>query len=184
MSTPKKLRIRLLGDPVLRSVAQRVKSPRHPTIRKIVRDLVHTFEVYGGGGLSAPQVGHSLRIIVVGIRSSPRYPDIMPTRRHVMINPVFLTKSYSVEDGPEGCVSLPGLIALKVPRHASVRIQWTTPGGRVLEGCFTGTFARIIQHEMDHLDGLMFTDRLKNNKSLVSWKGYEKLCATDNVSQK
>ncbi len=173
----KTLQIRLLGDPILRKIAKPVKFPRHGLIRKFCARMKHTLLQSDAVGLAAPQVGQSLRIIMVGLKPSKRRPDCPVGELYVMINPQIITKSTRMMNGMEGCMSLPGLADTKVPRHARVRVRWTTQDGELRTQWFGGLLARVIQHEVDHLDGIFYTDRTKDNSSLMAWPEYEKLLA-------
>jgi peptide deformylase len=136
-------------------------------------DLLVTLEASGGVGIAAPQVFESLRLIVVASRPNPRYPKAPLMAPLVMANPELLWSSPEVEEGWEGCLSIPGLRGL-VPRFGRVGLRYQGLDGRVSDLELEGFPARIFQHELDHLNGLFFTDRITNNRHLVSESEYLK----------
>ena len=158
------LGIRIIGDPVLRTPAQEV-TEFGPEIQKLVEDMDQTMENVDGAGLAAPQVGVSLRVFAYQIGEE---------RGHI-INPVLeLSEDYQ-DDQVEGCLSIPG-IAAPVPRRRHVRATGFDKHGNplVLEG--EGMLSRCVQHETDHLDGILFLDRLPAEEKKAAWR---KLRATD-----
>jgi peptide deformylase len=146
-----KLEVRILGDPVLRAKAAPV-AQISDTTRQLIRDMFETMYAEDGVGLAAPQVGVSERIIVVD-------PHNDEMAAFALINPEILETSKETEKGEEGCLSIPGLRDL-VERSVRVVVRGTTPEGEPRELDLTGLPARIIQHEVDHLDGILFFDRL------------------------
>jgi peptide deformylase len=146
-----KLEVRILGDPVLRAKAAPVAQISEET-RQLIRDMFETMYAEEGVGLAAPQVGISERIIVI----DPHNDEIQP---FALINPEIMEVSKETEKGEEGCLSIPGLRDL-VERSVRVVVRGTTPEGEARELDLSGLPARIIQHEVDHLDGILFFDRL------------------------
>jgi peptide deformylase len=146
-----KLEVRILGDPVLRTKAAPVAQISEET-RQLIRDMFETMYAEEGVGLAAPQVGISERIIVI----DPHNDEIEP---FALINPEIIEVSKDTEKGEEGCLSIPGLRDL-VERSVRVVVRGTTPEGELRELDLSGLPARIIQHEVDHLDGILFFDRL------------------------
>ena len=146
-----KLEVRILGDPVLRAKAAPVAQISEET-RQLIRDMFETMYAEEGVGLAAPQVGISERIIVI----DPHNDEIQP---FALINPEIMKVSKETEKGEEGCLSIPGLRDL-VERSVRVVVRGTTPEGEARELDLSGLPARIIQHEVDHLDGILFFDRL------------------------
>jgi peptide deformylase len=146
-----KLEVRILGDPVLRAKAAPVAQISEET-RQLIRDMFETMYAEEGVGLAAPQVGISGRIIVI----DPHNDEIQP---FALINPEIMEVSKETEKGEEGCLSIPGLRDL-VERSVRVVVRGTTPEGEARELDLSGLPARIIQHEVDHLDGILFFDRL------------------------
>ena len=159
-----KLEVRLLGDPVLREKATPVSelSEQH---KQLIRDMFETMYAEEGVGLAAPQVGISERIIVV----DPQQDDLPA---FALINPEILEMSKETEKGEEGCLSIPGLRDI-VERAYKVTVRGTSETGETREMELLGLPARIIQHEVDHLDGILFFDRLsplKRKMLLSKWQ--------------
>jgi peptide deformylase len=156
--------LRYLGDPVLREMAEPVTG-LSDELRRLVEDMFDTMYAEEGVGLAAPQVGVRQRVIVV----DPREPDIMP---FALVNPEIVEVSEDVERGEEGCLSIPGLKDI-VERPAAVRVEGLNlDGGRVSMEA-DGLLARILQHEVDHLDGILFVDRvspIKRKLLLSRWQ--------------
>ena len=159
-----KLEVRILGDPILREKAAPVAQVSDQT-RQLIRDMFETMYAEEGVGLAAPQVGVSERIIVV----DPHNDEIAA---FALINPEIVETSKETEKGEEGCLSIPGLRDL-VERSVRVVVRGTTPDGEQRELDLHGLPARIIQHEVDHLDGVLFFDRLsplKRKLLLAKWQ--------------
>ena len=159
-----KLEVRILGDPILREKAAPVAQVSDQT-RQLIRDMFETMYAEEGVGLAAPQVGVSERIIVV----DPHNDEIAA---FALINPEIVETSKETEKGEEGCLSIPGLRDL-VERSVRVVVRGTTPEGEERELDLHGLPARIIQHEVDHLDGVLFFDRLsplKRKLLLAKWQ--------------
>ncbi len=159
-----KLEVRILGDPILREKAAPVAQVSEAT-RKLVSDMFETMYAEDGVGLAAPQVGESQRIIVI----DPHNDEIAA---FALINPEIVEVSKETEKGEEGCLSIPGLRDL-VERSVRVVVRGTTPEGEPRELDLSGLPARIIQHEVDHLDGILFFDRLgplKRKLLLSRWQ--------------
>jgi peptide deformylase len=158
--------LRYLGDPVLREKAEPV-TELSDELRRLVEDMFDTMYAEEGVGLAAPQVGVRQRVIVV----DPREPDIMP---FVLINPEIVEVSEDVERGEEGCLSIPGLKDI-VERPAAVRVEGLNlDGGRVSMEA-DGLLARILQHEVDHLDGILFVDRVSSIKRKLLLSKWQKV---------
>ncbi|MET0374122.1 MAG: peptide deformylase [Rhizorhabdus sp.] len=147
-----------MGDPRLRRAARSV-DPADPAVPGIVADMLETMQAASGVGLAAPQVGIDLRIMVFGFDESPRYPGEPPVPVTTLLNPTFTRLSDDVEDGWEGCLSIPGMRGL-VPRATHIRYTGDLPGGGRLEREAYGFHARVFQHEHDHLDGILYLDRM------------------------
>jgi peptide deformylase len=144
--------VRIYGDPVLREKAREVRD-FDDTLRALVADLYDTMTAYNGVGLAANQVGVAQRVFVIDLPREDGTHD-----RFAVVNPV-LDQRRGKEKGEEGCLSMPGLVE-DVDRATSVRMRGLDEHGRPLERVVTGFLARAIQHETDHLDGVLFTDRL------------------------
>ena len=159
-----RLEVRILGDPVLRQKADQVTTITDEQ-RQLIRDMFDTMYAEEGVGLAAPQVGVSQRIIVV----DPHEDGIEP---FALINPEILEASKETEKGEEGCLSIPGLRDL-VERSKSVRVRGLSPEGEQREFAAEDLVARILQHEIDHVDGVLFIDRvspLKRKLLLAKWQ--------------
>lgn len=160
--------IRLLGDPVLRQSAQPLAEVTEDT-RALIRDMFDTMYAEEGVGLAAPQVGVSQRVIVV----DPHEGEVKP---FALVNPVVLERSAEVERSEEGCLSIPGLKEI-VERPARVKVSGLDQEGATLTVEADGLLARILQHEIDHIDGVLFIDRvspLKRKLLVDKWKKLQK----------
>jgi len=156
-----------LGHPVLRQLASPIQDFTDPELASLIEDLLETMESSGGVGIAAPQVFLPLRVIVVASRPNARYPQAPLMEPLVLVNPELVWASGQQEEGWEGCLSIPGIRGL-VPRAVGVRVSYRTPEGESRGLDLEGFPARIFQHELDHLDGLVFLDRIENNRNLIS----------------
>jgi peptide deformylase len=153
-----------IGDPVLRDIAARVIDPADPAIAALARSMVETMIDEPGVGLAAPQVGQSVRLIVMRLIAERGAAD-EPLRTMALVNPELEPIGDEIELGWEGCLSVPELRGV-VPRYKHIGYRgWLTDGTRV-EGEFSGFQARILQHETDHLDGIIYLDRMRDLTSL------------------
>ena len=150
-----------MGDARLLRVAQPVAAYDTPELHALIADMFDTMEAANGAGLAAPQIGVDLRVVIFGFTRSERYPDAPPVPRTVLINPVVSALDDGMEDGWEGCLSVPGLRGV-VPRHARVRYSGFDPQGRPIEREAEGFHARVVQHECDHLDGVLYPMRVRD----------------------
>ena len=149
------------GDPRLRQPSRAVPASQFggAELIALVRDLRDTMAARDGAGLAAPQIGVPLRVVIFGITHNPRYPQAPPIPETVLVNPEITPLDLELEAGEEGCLSVPGLRAA-VPRWRRVRYVAFTPCGEPLVREVEGFHARVVQHECDHLAGILFTDRL------------------------
>jgi peptide deformylase len=152
-----------LGDPRLREVAAPVTRFDDPALRDTIADMTETMAAQNGAGLAAPQIGVALRIVIFGIENNPRYPDAPPVPRTVLINPEIAPLEPAIEDGWEGCLSVPGMRGL-VPRFARIRYRGVGASGEPIDREASGFHARVVQHECDHLDGVLYPDRIRNRR--------------------
>jgi peptide deformylase len=150
-----------MGDPRLMRVAQPVTAFGTPALRALVEDMFDTMRDLKGAGLAAPQIGVDLRLVIFGFQSSPRYPQAEPVPETILVNPVLTPLSDEMEDGWEGCLSVPGLRGV-VPRHARLRYQGFDLEGRPIDRSVGGFHARVVQHECDHLDGILYPMRIRD----------------------
>ncbi len=148
-----------MGDPRLLRVAQPVPAFDTPELHALIADMFDTMAAAGGVGLAAPQIGVDLQLVIFGFERSERYPDAPAVPRTVLLNPVVTPLSAEMEDGWEGCLSVPGLRG-KVPRHLRIRYAGFDPQGHVIEREAEGFHARVVQHECDHLVGRLYPTRM------------------------
>ena len=163
------LKIARMGHPVLLGQAEPVPDPTAREIRRLVSDMVETMEDANGVGLAAPQVHVSCRVIVFKApaeRSAPDGAEDGEAPLTALVNPVFEPVGDEIELGWEGCLSIPGLTGA-VPRHARIRYRGTAPDGRAVEREARGFHARVVQHEIDHLDGILYTMRMDDLRMLT-----------------
>ena len=158
------LKIARMGHPVLRAVASPVPDPTDPEIRRLAADMIDTMMDAPGVGLAAPQVHESLRIIVFRVPADRSGGESVATA--VLINPVIEPLGEEMELGWEGCLSIPGMRGV-VPRHARIRYRGIGLDGEAVEREATGFHARVIQHEADHLDGVLYIDRMPDLRYLA-----------------
>ncbi|OYU26141.1 MAG: peptide deformylase [Burkholderiales bacterium PBB2] len=150
-----------MGDPRLLRVAQPVTNFGTPELRDLIADMFETMKAANGAGLAAPQIGVDLRLVIFGYQSNVRYPDAPPVPPTVLINPEIELLGAADEEGWEGCLSVPGLRGV-VPRHARLRYRGFDAEGQAFEREAEGFHARVIQHECDHLDGILYPMRVKD----------------------
>lgn len=150
-----------MGDARLRQIAAPVEHFDTPELHALLADMRHTMTALDGAGLAAPQIGVSLRVVIFGIAHNPRYPDAEPVPQTVLINPVLTPLDDAMEDGWEGCLSVPGLRGL-VPRYQRLRYEGYTETGARIERTVSGFHARVVQHECDHLDGILYPQRIRD----------------------
>ena len=173
--TPTKtvLDISQLGDPVLRQVATPVDDPQAPQTQALIDDLIVTMESGAGVGIAAPQVGVSQQIVVVASRPTLRYPKAPEMAAITLINPKILDHSTDTEPGWEGCLSVPGIRGV-VPRYRTIHVLYLDRRGQQQQREFTDFVARIFQHEYDHLQGMVFLDRVASPKDMMTEQEYNK----------
>ena len=155
-----------LGDPRLRQRSAEVAASLFGGVelRALIEDLRDTMAARDGAGLAAPQIGVPLRVVIFGITSNPRYPEAPPIPETVLINPVLTPLGAATQLGWEGCLSVPGLRG-QVQRHQRLQLAWRDAGGGQHTQVVEGFHARVVQHECDHLDGLLFVDRLHDSRA-------------------
>jgi peptide deformylase len=153
-----------MGDPRLLQVAQPVTAFGTPELRQLLDDMFDTMQAADGAGLAAPQIGVPLRVVIFGSADgapNPRYPDEPPVPRTILVNPLLQPLDEAMEEGWEGCLSVPGLRGV-VPRHRRLRYSGFDPEGRPIERTAEGFHARVVQHECDHLDGILYPMRVRD----------------------
>lgn len=161
------LKIARMGHPVLRRPADRVEDPTAPEIRALIANMVETMEDAHGAGLAAPQVHVPLRVVVFHVpEERARREGEEPAPLTVLINPEVSALTDEKIEGWEACLSVPGL-AGKVPRYTRIRYSGFTPEGARIEREAQGFHARVVQHECDHLDGILYPQRMEDLSTLV-----------------
>ena len=151
-----------MGDPRLLRVAQAVTAFDTTELHQLIADMDETMLAANGAGLAAPQIGVDLQVVIFGTgRPNPRYPDAPIVPRTVLINPVITPLDAEEEEGWEGCLSVPGLRGV-VPRWRRIRYQGCDPFGRPIEREAEGFHARVVQHECDHLMGVLYPMRVRD----------------------
>lgn len=150
-----------MGDPRLLRVAQPVTDFDSADLRALVQDLRDTMAAAHGAGIAAPQIGVDLAVVIFGFERNERYPEAPPVPLTVLCNPVITPLSEALEDGWEGCLSVPGLRGV-VPRHSRIRYAGFDPQGRPIDREAEGFHARVVQHECDHLFGTLYPMRVRD----------------------
>jgi peptide deformylase len=150
-----------MGHPVLRQVAAPVTGFGTPELRELLCDMDDTMRALNGAGLAAPQIGVSLRVVIFEVSRNPRYPHVEEVPYTVLVNPVLEPIGEELEDGWEGCLSVPGLRGV-VPRFRNLRYRGFDPEGRPIDRTVEGFHARVVQHEVDHLDGVLYPMRIRD----------------------
>lgn len=170
------LEIRRVGDPVLRARAREVTTEelRSPTVQRLIDDMIETMRAAGGAGLAANQVGELLRVAVIEVTEGhPRYPYKPPVALTVVINPVLEPLGAETAAINEGCLSVPDLRG-DVERRLAVRLRYLDRDGRPHEEIRRGLTAGTLQHEVDHLDGVLFLDRVQDPTSFTTWEQFDR----------
>ncbi|MFM9268127.1 peptide deformylase [Tychonema sp. BBK16] len=167
------LQISQLGNPVLRERSQVVENIKGDRIQELIDNLISTVQQANGVGIAAPQVAMGDRIFIVASRPNLRYPQAPKMEPTAMINPRILASSTETVKDWEGCLSIPGIRGL-VPRSRSIEIEYTSRDGKLHQQELTDFVARIFQHEHDHLDGIVFLDRVESTQELITEDEYQK----------
>lgn len=150
-----------MGDPVLLQVARPVVEFDTPELRSLLIDMHDTMESLNGAGLAAPQIGVSLQVVIFGVGANPRYPQAEEVPYTILINPQLDPLDDVMEDGWEGCLSVPGMRGL-VPRHKHLRYRGCDPTGASIDRTVSDFHARVVQHEVDHLNGVLYPMRIRD----------------------
>jgi peptide deformylase len=150
-----------MGHPLLREVAAPVAMPASAELHELIADMDDTMRALSGAGIAAPQIGVGLRVVIFELKDNPRYPHIAPVPYTVLVNPVLTPLGSEQDEGWEGCLSVPGLRGL-VPRYRRLRYQGFDQHGHALDRTVEGFHARVVQHEVDHLDGVLFPQRIRD----------------------
>ena len=150
-----------MGDPRLWEKSSPVARFDAPELGELIRDMRDTMAHLNGAGLAAPQVGVGLRVVIFGVQSNPRYPGIEAVPDTVLINPEIQPLADEVEEGWEGCLSVPGMRGW-VPRWRRLKYKGFDEKGKPFEREVEGFHARVVQHEVDHLDGVLYPMRIRD----------------------
>jgi peptide deformylase len=150
-----------MGDPRLLAVAEAVREFGTPELENLLVDMRDTMRDLNGAGLAAPQIGVSLRVVIFGMDTNPRYPDADAVPYTVLINPLLTPLSPDMEDGWEGCLSIPGMRGV-VPRYREIRYTGVDGAGHPIDRSVNNFHARVVQHEVDHLDGILYPRRIRD----------------------
>ena len=152
-----------MGDARLLRVAEAVPAALFGSaeLAALIADMQDTMAALNGAGLAAPQIGVDLRLVIFGVGANPRYPDAETVPFTILANPVLTPLGEDLEDGWEGCLSVPGMRGL-VPRHARLRYTGVDEHGQAIDRTVAGFHARVVQHECDHLDGILYPRRIRD----------------------
>jgi len=150
-----------MGDPRLLEISLPVEPIDPVALAPLLNDMWDTMTAASGAGLAAPQIGVSRRVVIFGYQRNPRYPDAPPVPETVLVNPVITPLGESREDGWEGCLSVPGMRG-RVSRFSEIRYRGYDQYGEVVEREVSGFHARVVQHECDHLDGILYPQRIED----------------------
>jgi len=150
-----------MGDPRLYGISEPVGDFGSPALRDLLEDMFETMKAADGAGLAAPQIGVPWRVVVFGVDRNARYPEAPAIPQTILINPVIEALDARMSEGWEGCLSVPGFRGL-VPRHERIRYRGFDEEGRSFEREVDGFHARVVQHECDHLDGVLYPMRVRD----------------------
>jgi peptide deformylase len=150
-----------MGDPRLLAVAAPVHEFGTPELENLLTDMRDTMHSLNGAGLAAPQIGVGLRVVIFGFELNPRYPEADSVPFTVLINPILTPLDETIEDGWEGCLSVPGMRGL-VPRYRNLRYTGVDAAGMPIDRSVSDFHARVVQHEVDHLDGILYPRRIRD----------------------
>ena len=150
-----------MGDPRLLEQAQPVEHFDTPELHALIADMDETMRSLNGAGLAAPQIGVGLQVVIFGVEQNPRYPDAEVVPYTVLVNPVLTALDSEIEEGWEGCLSVPGMRGL-VPRYKRLRYQGYDQYGKPIDRTVADFHARVAQHECDHLAGILYPMRIRD----------------------
>jgi len=153
-----------MGHPALREKAREIEKVGTHELRQLVADMKETMAAKAGAGLAAPQIGVSQRVVIFGVDKNPRYPDAEEVPFTVLVNPKIVMLTREVENDWEGCLSVPGMRGV-VPRYTKLRYTGTDEEGNPIDRTAEGFHARVVQHECDHLDGILYPQRMTDMRT-------------------
>jgi len=154
-----------MGDPRLLRIAEEVKAFDTAELHELLADMRDTMHAMNGVGLAAPQIGVNLRVVIFEVAGNPRYPEAEAVPQTVLINPRITPLKKKMEEDWEGCLSVPGLRGI-VPRYIDIRYQGYDEYGTVIDRTVSNFHARVVQHECDHLDGILYPMRMRDLSKL------------------
>jgi peptide deformylase len=164
-------RVLRMGEPLLRQVAAPV-THFDAELAALLTDMDDTMRSLSGAGLAAPQIGVGLRVVIFELKDNPRYPHLTPVPYTVLVNPQLTPLDTEQDEGWEGCLSVPGMRGL-VPRYRRLRYRGLDAAGAPIDRTVEGFHARVVQHEVDHLDGILFPQRVRDLRNF----GFEDVLA-------
>ena len=150
-----------MGDPLLLQVARPVQRFDTVELAALLNDMHDTMEAENGAGLAAPQIGVSQQVVIFGVKRNPRYPQAEEVPYTVLINPQLEAVTQEMEEGWEGCLSVPGMRGL-VPRYTQLRYRGFDQFGKAIDRTVSAFHARVVQHEVDHLNGVLYPMRIRD----------------------
>ncbi len=150
-----------MGDPILFRQAEPVAQFDTPELHALLQDMDDTMKSKNGAGIAAPQIGVSLQVVIFGVGANPRYPDAEQVPYTVLVNPVLEPVGTEMAEGWEGCLSVPGMRGV-VPRHTELRYRGFDQFGTPIDRTVSGFHARVVQHETDHLLGILYPMRIRD----------------------
>jgi peptide deformylase len=153
-----------MGDPRLLRVSRRVEAFDTLELHALIADMQDTMRALNGAGLAAPQIGVDLQVVIFGVEANPRYPDAEPVPQTVLVNPALTPVGEEMEEGWEGCLSVPGMRGL-VPRYRHLRYRGVDQYGAPIDRTVKDFHARVVQHEVDHLMGILYPMRIHDMRS-------------------
>ena len=166
-----------MGHPLLRKVSVPVDRFDSDELHRLIADMDETMRALDGAGLAAPQIGVGLRVVIFEVNANPRYPDVEPVPYTVLVNPVLTPVGEDMDEDWEGCLSVPGLRGL-VPRYRRLRYQGYDAQGSPIDRTVEAFHARVLQHEVDHLDGILYPQRIRDLRNF----GFEDVLAVQTAA--
>ena len=163
-----------MGDPLLLQESQAVTEFNTPELNSLIADMFDTMHAQSGAGLAAPQIGVMKRVVIFGVEANPRYPEAEAVPTTVLINPIIEPIGVDADLGWEGCLSVPGMRGL-VPRYTHIRYRGMNEKGEAIERTASDFHARVVQHECDHLDGVLYPMRIQD----MRYFGFEEVLFPD-----
>lgn len=172
-----------LGNPELRLLSQPIEDVTSDRVQTLIDRLLVAVKESNGVGIAAPQMGEQVRLFIVASRPNPRYPYAPEMEPTAMINPRIVSHSNETEKGWEGCLSVPGIRGL-VPRYTAIEVEYTGRDGILYRQTLTDFVARIFQHELDHLDGKVFLDRVESTHDLMTEQEFHNRVVINQLTKK